>query len=58
MLTAATADQRKIAPDHLQRIHRQANMTKLASDIAAPGNRFAVDDNSAADAGTEDQAHH
>ena len=57
-LAAAAAQQRKIAPNHLQGIHRQANMTELAGDIAMSGNRFTVQHQAAAHAGAEDQSHH
>ena len=59
MLPAAAAGQREITADDLQRIHRQADMTKLAGDVAAAGDGSALfDDDSSADAGTEDQPHH
>ena len=39
----SAARKRKIAPHHLQRIHRQADMAELAGNIAMPSNRFSVE---------------
>ena len=56
-LAAAAAGQRKITPDNVQGIHRQADMAELTGDIATPGDGLTVDHDPSADARAEDQSH-
>src|SRR5690606_24532273 len=57
VLPTAAAGQGKITPDHLQRIHRQADMAELTGNITATGNRLAVNDNPTAAARSQNKPH-